>query len=87
MSPPSFGGVGGQQPAREAGPAWGTQGVEQRAAVWPGMHRAGAAAGAAPLSLWDLHGVAQPLKLQQSGLMLGKRTEDLVCSFSKALFF
>lgn len=69
-----------------AGPAWGTQGVEHRAVVWPGMQRAPAAAGAAPLSLWDLHGIAQPLKPQQSGLVLGKRTEDLVCSFSKALF-
>lgn len=59
---------------------------EELEVVWPDMQRAGAAAGAALLSLWDLHGIAQPLKLQQSGLMLGNRTEDLVCSFSKALF-
>lgn len=86
MSLPSFGAVGGQSLTRAAAPAWGTQGVEQRAVVWPGMQRARAAVGVALLSLWDLHGIAQPLKLQQSGLMLGKRTEDLVCSFSKALF-
>lgn len=70
---------------RAAGPAWGPR-AEQRAAVCACMPRAPAAARAAPLSLWDLHGIAQPLKLQQSGLRLGKRTEDLVCSFSKALF-
>lgn len=54
-----------------------------------GVQRAQAAAEALgqPCSpLRDLHGIAQPLKLQQLGLMLGERTEDSVCSFSKALF-
>lgn len=79
----------GSSRSRGARPARGSRGVEQRAVAWPGVQRARAAAevpGRPRGPRRDFCGIAQPLKLQRLGLTLRERTEDLVCSFSKALF-